>query len=103
MCSAAWIGPGVSLQALFLAQVAHQPGRGHGTGRQAGHADELFELGGVGVDENLLEVAVRVAFFGDGKGRAYLHGVGPVSEPVPDLLVAADAAERKSTRLNSSH
>src|SRR3546814_11437087 len=42
--AAARSGPGVFLQALFLAQVAHQPGRGHGAGRQAGHADELFEL-----------------------------------------------------------
>src|SRR5690606_10758741 len=56
--AAAWIGPGMFLQALFLAQVAGQPWGRDGTRGQAGHADEFFQLRGVGIDQDLLEVAV---------------------------------------------
>ena len=83
---------GVGLECFLAPQIVFQPGCQHGAGGQASDAHEGDDVFRSRLRQYLLEVLVRIAFFGDGKRCADLHRSRAQLNQVAHFIVTIDAA-----------
>ncbi len=65
---------GYRLELVFDTKILFKPRRFHSPGRKAGHTDKLHNVFRLGVGQGGFKGGCCIAFLGDGKGGAKLHG-----------------------------
>ena len=89
---AARLGLGHRLQPGLDLEVGLEPGRGHRSRRQSGHAGELDQILIAGLGQHAFEFVAGIALEGHGKRRAQLNACAAQTLDARDVFAAADPA-----------